>query len=38
MRKRAIPVEGAESADASNPAASLTRGLEILRKLARDGR
>ncbi len=31
MRKRAIPVEGTESADASNAAASLTRGLDILR-------
>lgn len=30
MRKRAQPVEGAE-VEASNPAASLTRGLEILR-------
>lgn len=31
MRKRALPAEGAEAAETSNPAASLTRGLEILR-------
>jgi DNA-binding IclR family transcriptional regulator len=31
MRKRALPVDGAEAVEASNPAASLTRGLEILR-------
>lgn len=31
MRKRAIPADGADAAEASNPAASLTRGLEILR-------
>jgi DNA-binding IclR family transcriptional regulator len=31
MRKRAIAVDGAETTEAANPAASLTRGLEILR-------
>jgi hypothetical protein len=31
MRKRARPADGAEAAETSNPAASLTRGLEILR-------
>lgn len=31
MRKRALPVEGADGVEASNSAASLTRGLEILR-------
>lgn len=31
MRKRALPVDGTEPIEASNPAASLTRGLEILR-------
>lgn len=31
MRKRVIPAEGSEGAEASNPAASLTRGLDILR-------
>lgn len=31
MRKRALPVDGAEATEGSNPAASLTRGLEILR-------
>lgn len=31
MRKRAIPADGADAAESSNPAASLTRGLEILR-------
>ena len=31
MRKRAIAADGTEAAEASNPAASLTRGLEILR-------
>lgn len=31
MRKRALPAEGAEAGEGSNPAASLTRGLEILR-------
>ena len=31
MRKRAVSTEGSEAAEASNPAASLTRGLEILR-------
>jgi DNA-binding IclR family transcriptional regulator len=31
MRKRALPVDGAEAVEPSNPAASLTRGLEILR-------
>lgn len=35
MRKRAQPVEGAE-VEASNPAASLTRGLEILRSFTAD--
>ena len=34
MRKRALPVQGAEAVEASNPAASLTRGLEILRAFA----
>jgi DNA-binding IclR family transcriptional regulator len=31
MRKRARPADGAEAAETSNPAASLTRGLDILR-------
>lgn len=31
MRKRAVSAEGSDAAEASNPAASLTRGLEILR-------
>lgn len=34
MRKRALPVQGAEAVEASNPAASLTRGLDILRAFA----
>ncbi len=36
MRKRTKPVEGAEPAEAANPAASLTRGLEILRAFTAD--
>lgn len=36
MRKRAVPVDGAEAVEASNPAASLTRGLEILRSFSAD--
>lgn len=31
MRKRALPADGADGSEGSNPAASLTRGLEILR-------
>lgn len=31
MRKRSKPVDGSDAAEAGNPAASLTRGLEILR-------
>lgn len=33
-----MPVDGAEAAEASNPAASLTRGLEILRSFTADDR
>lgn len=36
MRKRALPVDGAETAETGNPAASLTRGLEILRSFTVD--
>ncbi|NGQ92633.1 IclR family transcriptional regulator [Rhodobacter sp. HX-7-19] len=36
MRKRALPAEGADVVEASNPAASLTRGLEILRAFTAD--
>ena len=36
MRKRALPAEGADVVEASNPAASLTRGLEILRSFTAD--
>jgi DNA-binding IclR family transcriptional regulator len=36
MRKRVMPAEGGETVEASNPAASLTRGLEILRSFTAD--
>ncbi|MCA0277587.1 MAG: IclR family transcriptional regulator [Proteobacteria bacterium] len=36
MRKRTKPVDGADVAEGSNPAASLTRGLEILRAFTAD--
>ncbi|WP_421697647.1 IclR family transcriptional regulator [Ancylobacter sp.] len=36
MRKRTKPAEGGEAGEGSNPAASLTRGLEILRAFTAD--
>ncbi|MBB3772780.1 DNA-binding IclR family transcriptional regulator [Angulomicrobium tetraedrale] len=36
MRKRTKPVDGSDVAEGSNPAASLTRGLEILRAFTAD--
>lgn len=36
MRKRTKPVDGSEGTEASNPAASLTRGLDILRAFTAD--
>lgn len=36
MRKRTKPIEGGDVAEGSNPAASLTRGLEILRAFTAD--